>query len=294
MSTARASKSKAEAGCAALQETLWDPTDHTELDFLRYLAYEKARDDVGQYWVQSGKDTGCRAITTSGKIRTVPCDTKLPALCSQSAPLSSTSSNNTEPRWQTHVRTGEAAVVGYRDKLSFRFLGLKYASYPSRFTYSAYQVPRGNVSALAYGPGCIQSGCGTSTCSEACLYLNIWTPHLPSNAKSPKKAVMLWIHGGGFTSGYGSDTTFDGGNMASRGDVVVVTINYRLSTLGFLTTNNATSGGNYWLSDQVAALDWVQNHIEDFGGDKGEGSHIRTECRWRFSEGIACVATREG
>jgi carboxylesterase type B len=83
-----------------------------------------------------------------------------------------------------------------------------------------------------------------------------------------KKAVMLWIHGGGFTSGYGSDTTFDGGNLASRGDVVVVTINYRLSTLGSLTLDNTPLRGNYWLSDQIAALDWVRAHVENFGGDK--------------------------
>lgn len=251
-----------------MQETLWDPADHTELDFLRYLEYEKAGGDIGQYWIRSRSNTGCRAITTLGKIKTVPCDTKLPALCSQSAPLSATSSNNTDPEWQTTVQTGDATVLGYRDKLSFRFLGLKYATYPSRFTYSAYQAPRGQVSALAYGPGCLQSSCTDATCSEQCLYLNIWTPHLPSNAKSSKKAVMFWMHGGAFVSGFGSDTTFDGGNMASRGDVVVVTINYRLSTLGFLATNQSESRGNYALSDMVAALDWVQNHIEDFGGDK--------------------------
>lgn len=58
--------------------------------------------------------------------------------------------------------------------------------------------------------------------------------------------------------------------MASRGDVVVVTINYRLSTLGFLALENSTSRGNYWLSDQISALEWVQHHIEDFGGDKNK------------------------
>ncbi|KAF2437823.1 cholinesterase [Karstenula rhodostoma CBS 690.94] len=266
--SARGSRSNAESGCKALQETLWDPADHTELDFLRYLEYENASDDIGHYWIRSRSNTGCRAITTLGKIKAIPCDTKLPALCSQSAPLGSTSSNNTGPAWQTTVRTGEATVVGYRDKLAFRFLGLKYASYPARFTYSAYQAPRGQVSALAYGPGCIQSSCTDASCSEQCLYLNIWTPHLPSNARSSKKAVMFWIHGGAFMSGFGSDTTFDGGSMASRGDVVVVTINYRLSTLGFLATSQSKSRGNYWLSDMVAALDWVQNHIQDFGGDK--------------------------
>ncbi|OAG03950.1 alpha/beta-hydrolase [Paraphaeosphaeria sporulosa] len=266
--SARGSKSNAETGCKALQETLWDPADLAEADFLRYLAYEKAHDDIDQYWIRSRSNTGCKAITTLGKIKTVPCNKQLPALCSQSAPLSSTSSNNTGLEWQIAVRTGDGTVIGYRDKLSFRFLGLKYGSFPSRFTYSAYQAPIGQVSALAYGPGCIQSSCTDAACSEQCLYLNIWTPHLPSNARSSKKAVMFWIHGGAFMSGFGSDTTFDGGSMASRGDVVVVTINYRLSTLGFLATSQSGSHGNYGISDMVAALDWVQKHIEDFGGDK--------------------------
>lgn len=267
--SARESKANAQAACEALQETLWSPGEGADLDFLRYLDHDQPSDEVGQYWIGSARNsTTCITITTVGEISEVPCATTLPALCSQSAALSSKSSNNTGPQWQTTVRTGEANIVGYRDKLSFRFLGLKYASFPSRFTYSTYQAPRGNVSALVYGPGCIQGGCSTPTCSEQCLYLNVWTPHLPSNSQSPKKAVMFWIHGGGFATGYGSDTTFDGGNMASRGDVVVVTINYRLSTLGFLALDNTTSRGNYWLSDQVAALEWVQNHIEDFGGDK--------------------------
>ncbi|KAK0663614.1 Bile salt-activated lipase [Lasiodiplodia hormozganensis] len=78
---------------------------------------------------------------------------------------------------------------------------------------------------------------------------------------------MLWIHGGAFTGGTGSDSTFDGGNMASRGDVVVVTINYRLSTLGFLALDDGELNGNYGLADQITALDWVHAHISDFGGD---------------------------
>ena len=269
MLSAPKSKSSAQVSCEALQETLWNPESHTGLEFLRYLNYDKRSDAVERYWVGSGSNsTTCRAITALGEITTVPCDRRLPALCSQSAPLSSTSNADNGLQWQTTVKTGKASVVGYRDKLSFRFLGLQYASFPDRFTYSAYQAPRGNVSALAYGPGCIQQGCTTPKCSEQCLYLNIWTPYLPSKHGSSKKAVMLWIHGGGFVSGYGSDTTFDGGNMASRGDVVVVSINYRLSTLGFLALDNTTLRGNYWLSDQIAALEWVQNHIEDFGGDK--------------------------
>lgn len=78
---------------------------------------------------------------------------------------------------------------------------------------------------------------------------------------------MFWIHGGAFTSGTGSDTTFDGGNLASRGDVVVVTINYRLSTLGFLALADGKTNGNFGLADQITALSWVQEHIRAFGGD---------------------------
>jgi carboxylesterase type B len=179
---------------------------------------------------------------------------------------------DTSPRWQTSIKTGNATVIGYRDKLSFRFLGLKYASKPARFEYSRYTPPVGtNISALSYGDPCLQSGCGGfPTCGEDCLFLNVWTPLLPSRERSSslkKKAVMVWIHGGGFTGGSGSDTTFDGGNMASRGDVVVVTINYRLSTLGFLALDGTSLKGNYGISDQVAALDYIRAHIADFGGD---------------------------
>ncbi|CAG8311700.1 unnamed protein product [Penicillium nalgiovense] len=78
---------------------------------------------------------------------------------------------------------------------------------------------------------------------------------------------MLWIHGGAFTGGTGSDPTFDGGNLASRGDVVVVTINYRLGTLGFLALDDGKTNGNYGLADQITALEWVRRNIQDFGGD---------------------------
>lgn len=122
------------------------------------------------------------------------------------------------------------------------------------------------VSALDYGSICLQGNSG----SEDCFFLNIWTPYLPNpnNTNSNNlKPVMFWIHGGAFTGGTGSDPTFDGGNLASRGDVVVVTINYRLGTLGFLALGDGTTNGNYGLADQITALDWVRQHIRDFGGD---------------------------
>lgn len=98
--------------------------------------------------------------------------------------------------------------------------------------------------------------------SEDCLFLNIWTPGT-DNAARP---VMVWIHGGAFTLGSGSDGLYNGAMLASRGDVVVVTINYRLGALGFLHLP-ALEESNFGMRDQVAALGWVRDHIANFGGD---------------------------
>jgi para-nitrobenzyl esterase len=104
--------------------------------------------------------------------------------------------------------------------------------------------------------------------SEDCLYLNVWTPGL-DDARRP---VMVWIHGGGFQTGAGSLPLYDGGTLSARGDVVVVTINYRMGPFGFLNLNEVTGGripatGNEGLLDQIAALEWVRDNITAFGGD---------------------------
>jgi para-nitrobenzyl esterase len=104
--------------------------------------------------------------------------------------------------------------------------------------------------------------------SEDCLNLNLWTPGL-DGARRP---VMVWIHGGGFTIGAGSQEIYNGAVLARRGDVVIVTINYRLGPLGFLRLNDVTHGripssGNEGLLDQIAALQWVRDNIAEFGGD---------------------------
>lgn len=75
------------------------------------------------------------------------------------------------------------------------------------------------------------------------------------------------MHGGGNTQGTGADETFDGGPLVTRGDVVVVTINYRLNIFGFLGLNDSAVPGNYAIADRIAALQWVKDHIADFGGD---------------------------
>jgi len=106
------------------------------------------------------------------------------------------------------------------------------------------------------------------TIGEDCLHLNVWTNGLDSR----KRPVMLWLHGGGFASGNGCYTMYDGGNMARKHDVVTVTINHRLNSFGFLYL--ADIGGekfkdasNCGILDAVAALEWVRDNIANFGGD---------------------------
>jgi para-nitrobenzyl esterase len=104
--------------------------------------------------------------------------------------------------------------------------------------------------------------------SEDCLFLNIYSPGL-DNARRP---VMVWIHGGAFCMGSGSTPTYRGGILASNGNIVLVTINYRLGALGFLNLNELTKGkipstGNEGLQDQATALRWVKENIAGFGGD---------------------------
>ena len=105
--------------------------------------------------------------------------------------------------------------------------------------------------------------------SEDCLFLNVWTPHPASSAHLP---VVVFIHGGAFTSGAGGIAIYDGTDLAATG-LVVVTINYRLGVFGFFAHPELTaeserhSSGNYALLDQIAALQWVKRNIAGFGGD---------------------------
>jgi para-nitrobenzyl esterase len=104
--------------------------------------------------------------------------------------------------------------------------------------------------------------------SEDALYLNVWTPGLDDK----RRRVMVWIHGGAFMFGEAATPWYDGRRFAAHGDVVVVTINYRLGSFGFLHLvdlfgSEVAGSGNLGLLDQVAALEWVRDCIEAFGGD---------------------------
>ena len=105
--------------------------------------------------------------------------------------------------------------------------------------------------------------------SEDCLRVNIWTPAVGDGKSRP---VMVWLHGGGYTAGSGQELrSYDGENLARRGDVVVVSLNHRLNALGYLDLSNFgdqyAASGNVGMLDIVAALEWVRDNIENFGGN---------------------------
>src|SRR6266481_5656271 len=129
----------------------------------------------------------------------------------------------------------------------------------SRFGNIAPQVASASGAVLGGTPG---------TRSEDCLYLNVQTPA----CDGAKRAVMVWIHGGAFNTGAGSVGTYNGKYLVPRGDIVLVTINYRLGAFGFLNLRDATNGklpgtGAEGLADQIAALRWVKENIASFGGN---------------------------
>ncbi len=107
--------------------------------------------------------------------------------------------------------------------------------------------------------------------SEDCLFLNVWSASLDEAAQRP---VMVWLHGGGFAVGAGSEPIYDGANLARRHGVVVVTVNHRLGALGYahlagIGGEEFAHSGNAGTLDQVAALRWVRDNIRAFGGDPG-------------------------
>ncbi|KPJ12315.1 Esterase E4 [Papilio machaon] len=118
--------------------------------------------------------------------------------------------------------------------------------------------------------------------SEDCLYLNVYTPKIPAE-KSETLPVMIYIHGGGFIRGNGILENEHGPDFLIEHNVVIVTINYRLSVLGFLSLDIPEVAGNMGLKDQVKALEWVQNNIKHFGGDKNNIT------LFGLSAGSACV-----
>ncbi|MFJ9763934.1 carboxylesterase/lipase family protein [Streptomyces erythrochromogenes] len=117
----------------------------------------------------------------------------------------------------------------------------------------------------AEGGDPVLGGHGSPPFDDDCLTLNVWTPA----ADGARRPVLVWIHGGGFVSGSGSLPGYSGETFARDGDLVVVSINYRIGPLGYLNPDGDDESANLWLGDQIAALCWVNAHISAFGGDPG-------------------------
>jgi len=182
----------------------------------------------------------------------------------------------------TIVETRSGKVEGTVEDGLHVFRGIPYAAPPvgpRRFAAPEPEEPWAGVrQAGAFGPSAPQPtlrlplpGMDVGRVGEDCLYLNVWTPA----ADGGRRPVLVWIHGGGFVIGSGSQPVYDGAHLARRGDVVVVTVNYRLGPLGFLDLSHLApavpgAAANAGLRDQVAALAWVRDNVAAFGGDPGQ------------------------
>lgn len=184
---------------------------------------------------------------------------------------------------QLTVETAQGKVAGklILDGSQKAFLGLPYAAPPiGDLRWKAPQPPlpwKGMRDATSFGGRCEQYHIWNdyifldSGPTEDCLYLNVYVP--ASATKASKLPVMVWIHGGGFVAGAGSEPRYTNSLLVGKG-VVLVTINYRLGVFGFLTSEelakeNGGHAGNYGLMDMAAALRWVKQNIGSFGGDAG-------------------------
>ena len=187
--------------------------------------------------------------------------------------LSLTAAASAAPR----VDTRQGPVEGFTAKGALQFLGIPYAAPPVGDLRWRPPQPAaawtGVRQATRFGPACAQVTtlgvfAGPANANEDCLTLNVFTPRLGAAAKAP---VIVWIHGGGNVDGASSD--YDASRLASLGDTVVVTINYRLGLFGWLAHPALDAEGhpfgNYGLLDQQLALKWVRDNISAFGGDPG-------------------------
>lgn len=205
------------------------------------------------------------------------------------------------------VRTTHGPVVGRRDSDVWVFKGLRYGDDTGYRRFLPPRPPRPwtrPAEAFEYGAACPQRGDEPNQ-SEDCLFLNVWTP----DTDGARRPVMVYIHGGGYSTGSGSHPLYDGTRLARRGDVVVVTVNHRLNIFGYGAFSRIggagfEDSGNLGQLDLVLALQWVQDNIAAFGGDpdrvmlfgqSGGGAKIATLMAMPAADGLFhAAATMSG
>ena len=260
------SATDAIAACRALNEQLvpQEVLENYSKDFVDSLDYLNWKYGSGCSYTADGGVVSVENGTVKFS-NMATSGASLPVLCTQSDRSMQPQNSSATVTNLVSVRAAGNTYTGYRNAKSFRFNGIRYADEPNRFEHSnVYSGTEESINATVYGSQCLQGSEG----SEDCLFLNIQTPYVPKTGSTDHlRPVFFWIHGGGFTGGTGSDPGTDGSNMASREDIVTVTINYRLSTLGFLAIPDSDITGNYGIGDQITALQWVAANIASFGGD---------------------------
>ena len=266
----------AAAACEALGEKLLARSTLAAnyfdiLTMLSYHSWQRRAEEMQTYMIDGGMLSVLQGVrqmsylmpganaTEDGGNGTIAADSPgqglgpMPVLCSQTSRGNQAANAAATDSNQIRIESGDAVYVGFRNQKSFRFLGIPYAEPPRRFEYPVvFNATNKTIQATAYGEQCMQSPSGGS---EDCLFLNVWTPYIPkAGSRDNLRPVLIWIHGGGFTGGAGSALDTDGGQLASREDIVTVTLNYRLSTLGFLAVPGTDVKGNYGIADQNLAL----------------------------------------
>lgn len=161
-----------------------------------------------------------------------------------------------------------------------RFFGIPYGEKPIRFEKPLLRKYNNQtiINATRRTPACIQASGSLSygpfslsdMYDEDCLTLNLFLP--PTNSSMALKAIMVFCHGG--SNQVGSGSLFDGSAVAAIGDVIVITINYRLNVLGFLTPDTNILQGNYGLHDQLLALKWISLNARNFHGDSKRITYV--------------------
>ena len=183
----------------------------------------------------------------------------------------------------TVVQTATGKVAGYIEQGIYTYKGIPYAKAERFMAPQPADSWEGVRSCRAYGPTApqeVRTGWASDELGfsfawndgfpgEDCLRANVWTPGINDGKKRP---VMVWLHGGGYSTGSGQELpSYDGASLARKGDVVVVTVNHRLNVLGFLDLSSLgkeyAASSNAGLLDLVAALEWVRDNAAAFGGD---------------------------
>lgn len=222
-----------------------------------------------------------------------------------------------EPRSEISTATAVATITqgdiaGYTENGVNIFKGIPYAKAERFMAPQPADSWQGTRSCRTYGPTCpqdVRQGWGNDPIAfafnwddgfpgEDCLRANVWTT--ANGADGGKRPVMVWLHGGGYSAGSGQELPgYDGANLARKGDVVVVTLNHRLNVLGFLDLSDFgaeyAESGNAGLLDLVAALRWVHDNAEAFGGNpdnvtifgqSGGGGKVSTLCATPAAAGL--------